>query len=235
MRLHRFFIQQPLGEEIVIRNKDLLKQWFTVFRYTEGDTVILFNGESDDFVYEIVSHTKQEAIFRFLYSEKNISTETSVTLAVSLIKKDNLELIVQKGTELGVSSFVFFLSQRSEKKQADMERLTRIAIEATEQSGRRTVPRLQGVFELKEALETLVSSGVVYILNMNGDSVSSVLKKIGGVHTSVSLCIGPEGGWTEEEKEYFQEKGITSLSLTSTVLRAETAAIVGAYSFLEKR
>src|SRR5438270_134141 len=48
MRLHRFFIAQPLGEEIVIHNKDLMKQWFLVFRYTIGDSVVLFNGDGND-------------------------------------------------------------------------------------------------------------------------------------------------------------------------------------------
>lgn len=232
MRLHRFFIEQPLGEELVIQNKDLMKQWFLVFRYKTSDSVILFNGNGNDYTYSISSHDKSACVLQFLHTTKSNIPEKKVSLLLSLIKKDNLELIIQKGTELGVSSFILFTSSRSEKKNIDAERLKRIAIEATEQCGRGNIPIIKGIFDLPSALLEARDAETLYVLDIDGVPASSLLEKKGAALRNVSLCIGPEGGWTDEEREIFKQKNLQFIKLTETTLRAETAAIVGSYTFL---
>ncbi len=235
MRLHRFFITQPLGEEIVINNKELLKQWFLVFRYKVGDAVVLFNGDGNDYTYSIISHSKADnAALQYIRSTHIPSITKHVNLFVSLIKKDNVELIIQKGTELGVSSFTLFTSSRSEKKSIDLDRLIRIATEASEQCGRADIPVIKGVFDFSVALNALKNMPAGYVLDMDGIPISTISSTKDGSGQDVSLCIGPEGGWTDEERVSFKESQLQSVSLTDTVLRAETAAIVGAYAFLSK-
>jgi 16S rRNA (uracil1498-N3)-methyltransferase len=149
MRLHRFFIAQPLGEEIVITDKELLKQWFSVLRYKGAEECILFNGDGLDYTYIIQSIDKQKAHLALKEKEKSILPEKEVLLVVSLIKKDKLEWIIQKGTEIGVTGFVLTEADHSEKKGVNLERLESIAKEAAEQSWRGTIPTITLTKSLK--------------------------------------------------------------------------------------
>ena len=147
-------------------------------------------------------------------------------LFLSLIKKDNFELVVQKATELGVHAIVPILGEHSEKKGLNEERLHKIAIEASEQCGRGDIPHLCPITTLKEALETTSDTTSTFVLQMGGLSFSDkklqdILKK----SSSINIFIGPEGGWSENEIETFKHKKLSFVSLGDTVLRAETAGI----------
>ncbi len=229
MRLHRFYVLQPLGEEVVIDDVSLIKQWTKVFRYTQGDFVILFNGEGTDITYSIEEISPKIILLNRSSLSPSYTPHKKVTLYLSLIKKDNFELAVQKATELGVTTIVPILSERSEKKNIDLDRLQKIVIESSEQSGRGDVPTILPIITLSEIVETQLPHDVSYVLQMGESS----LRRHYNQEISVGLFIGPEGGWSDEEKKLFQEKNILSVSLGSTTLRAETAAIVATAYILE--
>ena len=152
-----------------------------------------------------------------------------LTVFFSLIKKDNIELILQKGTELGVTHFVPVLSARSEKKGINLERAQKILIEATEQCGRGVPPTIQNIVKLEEifdetkvsTLSDRVSEVIVFEKGKEPLTSSSDNEK-----NKVGIVIGPEGGWTPEEIAFFETKKATFRSLGNATLRAETAAIV---------
>jgi 16S rRNA (uracil1498-N3)-methyltransferase len=227
MRLHRFYVSQPLGEEVVIEDVSLIKQWTKVFRYTEGDFVILFNGEGYDVFYSLNSITPKECSLVRNQQSPAYIPDRKVTLYLSLIKKDNFELVVQKATELGVTTIVPFISERSEKKNLNRERLIKIAIEASEQCGRGDVPTILPIVTLSDVLDANPPHDVMYVLQMGGVSLSDniIQNKIKSIK-NIALFIGPEGGWSDREESLFVEHTLTSISLGKTVLRAETAAIV---------
>jgi len=225
MRLHRFYIDTPIKENTFdVSDRDLVHQWKSVFRYNVGSQVILFDGTGSDYLVMITSLRNLGATVEVVEKMANTKKiKMNLWLCVGIIKKDNFELVVQKATELGVSHIIPLLCERTEKKNLNMERLQKIVVEASEQSGRGDVPMIHEIVKIKDLLDKDVLPNSAIVLNFNAKSIGEYLsnKKI----TDLAVFVGPEGGWTEGEIEEFNKHNIESVSLGSQVLRAETASI----------
>lgn len=241
MRIHRFYIGgkklaqiEPSGV-VYLRVGDnesyasLIHQWRDVFRYTVGSRVQLFDDSKAECVAMI--ETIQDAEVKLVVLEKNTAKKSQKTskggdvwLFQSIIKNDNIDLVIQKATELGADHIVPVVSDRTIKKNVNKERAGRIAIEASEQSGRVSVPVVHDVVTLKKALQDfLAQDGDVVVCVQDGEPWSKVrtrLKKY-----PLGFVVGPEGGWSPAETEYFNKSGFIKLALGENVLRAETAAL----------
>jgi 16S rRNA (uracil1498-N3)-methyltransferase len=231
MRLHRFYTKQKLekGQDITLSDVGLVHQLRSVFRFQPGDSVILFDGDGYDYVSEIVSIARSEAVLHVTQQNENtVRPVMKLTLAVSMIKKDNFEWVVQKATELGISEIVPLISERSEKKGWNRERAEKILIEACEQSGRSDVPLLGELTTLSEYMSKEKRKVVVF--HTEGDRFAYDGKS----HEEIVALVGPEGGWSEKEVEMFRERGYSIMKLSTPVLRAETAAIAIASVMLAK-
>lgn len=223
MRLHRFYVNKPLGEEIVVESadgeKELIHQWTHVFRYKSGDEVFLFSSSEPgtDFLYRFSSISKQAVTLLPVSSSPNIIPPRDIVLVMALVKKDTFETVVRQATELGVSRIVPLVASRSEKKNLNFERLQAIAVEAAEQSGRGTVPVISQIMNLERAFQDTKECANV-VGSLHGK------KSLTTGNSRLCLWVGPEGGWTEEEEKEFSERGFTLMKLTDTVLKADTAA-----------
>ena len=120
MRLHRFYVEQPLGEEVVIDDVSTIKQWAKVFRYSQGDFVILFNGDGKDYHYVLEVLTQKECTLARVKSASAYIPSKKTYLYLSIIKKDNFEMVVEKASELGVTDIVPIISRFTEKKNDDL-------------------------------------------------------------------------------------------------------------------
>ena len=225
MRIHRFYTETPINaKKFDISDRELIHQWKTVFRYNVGSQVILFDGSGVDYLCMITSLRNLGATVEVV-EEKNIDSEKKINLwlCVGLIKKDNFELIVQKATEIGVSHIVPVLCNRSEKKNLNMERLNKIVVESSEQSGRGDIPKIHDIVSLSELLDSDILPNNAFAMDFDGKSLDKYLdnKKV----TDLAVFIGPEGGFSEQEIENFKSHKIDTVSLGSQVLRAETASI----------
>ena len=154
----------------------------------------------------------------------------NVTLAFGVLKGDHNEFIVQKGTELGVSTFVPFLSARTvvkpkEAEDAKLVRLRRVAQESAKQCRRGKIPSvspycsLDSLLNRKEELklfayESEALHGIPLIHALKGRAFSSVL-----------VVVGPEGGFADSEADALKNAGFLAVSLGKRILRAETAAL----------
>jgi len=238
MRLHRFYINQNIvaGKEIRIEDSELLNQWGRVFRLEAGDEVILFNDSDYEFTAKFSLLSKKEAVLDILDSKKAVEEVLKeLHIFQSIIKKDNFELIVQKCTEIGASAFHPIISERSEKKNLNMERLLKIAKEASEQSGKVKLPKISEPEKLEKSIENF--DGELFTLDFDGEPFSSLRGVCDEANHpldchaplamtgKIGILIGPEGGWSDKEREFFKQKGIKNISLGNQVLRAETAAI----------
>ncbi|MCC7004991.1 16S rRNA (uracil(1498)-N(3))-methyltransferase, partial [Candidatus Nomurabacteria bacterium] len=229
MRLHRFFIDEQVGNRNVLKigNPDQIHQWMKVFRYKAGDKIYIFDNSGFEYLAEFSSLHKKEAELKILEKNKvqNLPKK-NVWLFQSLIKKDNFEWVVEKGTELGVSAFCPVESERSEKKGLNFERAGKIVIEASEQSGRGMVPEIKEVVNLEKALQICEENEIFPIcFDLNGEYVNQNNLDELVFEKKVGTFIGPEGGWTEKEINLFKQREIPVLGLGAQVLRAETAAI----------
>lgn len=223
MKLHRFFVGHPIEEvarPLRVPSLELLHQLKNVFRMVKGNTVILFDNSGYDFHALIDGFDKESVSFTITEKVKNnVHPPRETYLFASIVKKDTFEWIVEKATEMGVSHIVPVLSERSEKKNLNIERLTKVIIEAVEQSGRATVPKLHDILKLAEVIANYKQIKSVAWEPTSTKFTSSDLQEVQGSY------VGPEGGWTPAELELFKENKIPTLSLGPQILRAETAVI----------
>ena len=145
MKTHRFFVQDKIGDKslLAVTSPAMVNQFKNVFRFVKGDRVILFDNSGFDFTFAIEGYDKDVvSLSRIEICENIVLPLRETYLFASLVKKDNFEWIAQKATELGVSHIIPIISDRSEKKDLNNDRIQKIIIEAAVQSGRGTLPIL---------------------------------------------------------------------------------------------
>src|SRR5215467_7757364 len=162
-----------------------------------------------------------------LGEELPTAASIQITLLLAIFKFDRMEWAIEKCTELGVARIVPVIARRTDTHLASAatkraERWRRIAIEAAEQSRRTSPPEIADPAKLKDALRASQALRIVLSESEQETTLRGVLATAGD---EVSLAVGPEGGWTNEEQQTFQEAGWLAASLGPTILRAETAAI----------
>lgn len=226
MRLHRFFIAGPLEgkKQVSLLDTELIHQWKNVFRLKAGDTVLLLDNSGLEYLSEITFLSKEKAEVKILESRpvENVP-QKEIWLYAALIKKDHFEWILEKGTEIGVSHFVPVISERSEKKNLNLDRAEKIIKEAAEQSGRGTLPTVDEVTPLPQAIkECNISAVALHPSQKNTFKEEKIFK----TENRIALFVGPEGGWTDDEIALFKDHNIQTCSLGWKILRAETAAII---------
>ena len=206
-----------------------------VVRLRPGSRIKLFNGRglmAEAEVESIGASTASVNIKSFYESEAGESV-LGITLLQGLLKGDKNELIVQKATELGVKSVIFFNAGHSVVKvsgaqgEAKLKRLKRVALEAAKQCGRSILP----VIEIKADLSAAIfdcEEGAIKILFSEVEEERGLKGFFELANSSVgkaTLLVGPEGGFSDEEVERAVEAGFTPVKIGPRRLRAETAAI----------
>lgn len=212
----RFYIDAPLEGNVVLDGEEFL-HLSRVMRKKEGDRIELVNGKNILAQGSIEEISKREARVAVSHQEEKTPLLPSLKLIQALPKMAHLELIIQKGTELGVSHFYLYPSAYSEKKELSnnqTRRLKTILIGAMKQCGRLDLPVLEWGFPSLE--------GDVYFGDVAPDAPS-----LTGASLPATLIIGPEKGFTHEEIETLRTQG-KGVRLSPYILRAETAAIAGA-------
>jgi 16S rRNA (uracil1498-N3)-methyltransferase len=201
----------------------------TVLRLTFGDVVEVFDGNGRVFSGTIQSMGSDAAVL-ILGEALSQTRSRPITIVQGLPKADRLELVLQKGTELGAASFMPVACTRSVvkldgKEEAKQARWQRIVEEAARQCGRADVPTVALPDTLSKAAQRLAPGTVVLILDEEERSqrlsraVSSVAQQ------PIALVVGPEGGLTREEVGDLVSRGAVPVSLGRLVLRTETAAL----------
>ena len=197
-----------------------------VMRLKPGDTISLFNSANGEWTAKIVSYNKENTDFKVEKLIEHKKSENDLWLAFSPIKKNPLDMMIQKTTELGIQKFIPILSERTIVKEINVERLKKIIIEASEQSNRISIPEIKNLENLKDFLSKFPNDGSLIFCDINckkNDLKNILSKKKQG---PVCILIGPEGDFSEKESQLIiEKKEIFSLSLANNILRTETAAI----------
>lgn len=208
-----------------------------VLRTRAGDRLRIFDGSGFEFVCVAERVTPRRVTARIVeVCPLRGEISLSLRLFCALLKGDKLDLVLQKGTEIGVERFGLFQSERcavriaAHDEAARRGRWQRIVQAAVGQCGRPTVPLVEGPLPLDAMLEVAASADVA-LMPWEGDGteslprLSEVLAARGAVR-SVALVIGPEGGFTRSEIASARARGLAAVTLGTRILRAETAALV---------
>ena len=194
-----------------------------VMRLKRGSNINFFNKEGE-WVSEIVFLEKDRIEVKFLNRVKKSAQPSSMELAICLVKKNPMEIILQKATELGVVKITPIISERTEVKELNLERAKKIVIEATEQSNQLSPPEISKITKLKDFVNNLNETSKLFFADINS---KDKLKKedIKGDNLK-TILIGPEGDFTPNERKMILEnKNTISFSLSKNILKTETATI----------
>jgi 16S rRNA (uracil1498-N3)-methyltransferase len=204
-----------------------------VLRLGKGNDILLCDGEGMDYNAVIEDVTGSSIGLRITDSYPNeIEPPVRVTLYQSVPKGDRMDLIIQKGVELGVTEIVPVTTQRtvvrfeSDRDKANKAiRWSRISLEAAKQCGRGKIPVVSMPLSFNEALKKCTFSELS-IIPYELDRMGSIKGVLGNSKAAdIALIIGPEGGFTEDEISRAKEAGCKSVTLGPRILRVETAAI----------
>ncbi len=237
MAKHRFYIPADKWDpQNLILSGDEAHHCFDVMRGKAGDRIIAFNGEGFEAEAEILSADKRNATLKTLHIAETSKPLTAITLGQAIPKGKNMDLIIQKATELGVSRIVPLLSARTvvQLDRGDLEKKRqkwqRVAIEACKQCGQNWLPTVETPVNV-DAFTKQRNDGFRLIAAISPEARS--LKAItAGIRNgseprpeTATLLIGPEGDFTPAEMSQAAAEGFESLSLGPIILRSETAAI----------
>lgn len=246
--MQRYFIApEHYTEETVTISNDDAHHLVRVMRAKEGDQVIVSDGISREALVRIRLLEKDRVIADIIENlPMNNEPGVEVWIAQSLPKGDKMELVIQKGTEIGADRFIPFASERTvvqldpKKEGKKIERWQKIAKEAAEQAHRNRVPVVEMPLSWKALLQLAAQADAAWIcyekengLQLRheiGSALSSVelqSEKQPNRRAKLLLIVGPEGGFSEREVEAAEAAGCRSVSLGKRILRTETAAMVG--------
>ncbi len=228
----RFFIDFPceLGDEPWVDGENgahIVKS----LRMREGEELTLCDGKGMDYRCVLLQTESVRAQVRVLEKKKSASEPTVfVTVYQCLPKADKMDSVVQKAVECGACRVVPVLSERCVSRPDEkaarkkVERWQKIALEAAKQSGRGIVPEVTAITLYTKALEQATALGdrILFFYEGGGKSLSSL-----GLRTenAISLFIGPEGGFAEEEVERACASGAEVATLGPRIFRTETAPV----------
>jgi 16S rRNA (uracil1498-N3)-methyltransferase len=229
MARRRFFVDAVHAGRATITGPDA-HHLTRVLRVEPGQQFEISDNQSV-YLAEVESARKDLVSFSIRERVPEAEPEVRTTILAALIRFERLEWIIEKATELGVERVVPVRAERSEKGLAQaagkrMSRWNRIVREASEQSRRAKLPEILAPATFAEALQT--PSVYRYVLEEAGaPPILSALpaRRVRG--DCVALLVGPEGGWTDRERELTRAAGWCAVSLGAEILRAETAAIAG--------
>lgn len=222
----------PIEREDISKNKVTIagsdfKHITKVLRLNVGDKISLFDNNSNEYTGEIIEVNSKNLVIKILDSWK-AQTESAlqIDLYQSVIKPNKMDLIVQKATELGVTNIFPVNSERTQKGlQSKIQRLNKISIESSKQCRRSKPPHVHKQSNLGTTLGNDSYDLKLILYENSEDSFREYISNNNKDLEKISVLIGPEGGFTENEVNLAEKNGYISLSLGKRILRAETAAI----------
>lgn len=234
--LHLFADPSDVQDELLTITGPEVNHIRNVMRLKPGEEIsVSIGGDGKEYRYGIESYTEDSVLCRLRFvKDKEVELPVKVLLFQGLPKADKMDLIVQKAVELGAAEIIPVSMERcvvkldAGKAAKKTARWQTIAESAASQSRRSIIPRALAPMSMKEAVEYAKEQTEVrvipYELQEDDGSVKQYLESL-KEGQSVSIFIGPEGGFTPAEVELAKEAGIRPISLGRRILRTETAGL----------
>jgi 16S rRNA (uracil1498-N3)-methyltransferase len=220
--LPRLFVRQPLGEGTAVQlDAGQANYLGNVMRLGIGAELLVFDGFSGEWLARIAEVAKKRMSLVVERQTREAESIPDVWLAFAPVKRAQTDWLVEKATELGVAQLVPVMTQRTVAERVRLDRLESIAIEAAEQCGRTRVPQIAEPLHLARFVGELDPARHFYFADeTGGEPIAAAFREGPAI-----ILVGPEGGFTDEERSLAVGAGAVSISLGPRILRAETAAL----------
>lgn len=222
----RLYVPQSLSVgDIVPLSEGQAHYLRNVLRAEIGTELFIFNGKDGEFFASLAALDKKKASAEVLSRLREQPESDDIRLYFAPLKKDNTNLVVEKATELGATLICPVITEFTTTSRVNTERLQAVAIEAAEQCRRLDIPAISEPISLKQLLsEQNVTKPLLVHLDETGSGMLAV--DIFAGQDRIAFLVGPEGGFSEVERELIAQTGnTTGMDLGPRILRAETAAI----------
>lgn len=235
----RLFVPQDLADGAHVEpSPDQSRYLITVMRLQLGDELLLFNGRHGEWLTRVSGVSKRGCRLTPARQTRPQAVGPDLDLVVALVKRARLETIVEKATELGARRIRLLITRRTQADHTNVSRLTAIATEAAEQTGRMDVPEVIEPMKLDRLLEGWDADRRLMFCDEAGDDpdqewggtygrAKPALDALSGQGGAAwAVLIGPEGGFDPEERKLLRGLDrVTPVTLGPRILRADTAAI----------
>jgi 16S rRNA (uracil1498-N3)-methyltransferase len=220
----RLYVDSPLFSEATVEASAAQGHYLgAVMRRGTDDRIHLFNGRDGEWISRITVLGRGKATLYVETQSRPQRDEPDIWLVFGLLKRDATDLVVEKATELGVSTVLPAVTERTNAARVNLDRLRAIAVEAAEQCERLTVPTVHPPNQLQAILRDWPTARPL-LTAMERADVAPLTARL----PPVGLLIGPEGGFGPRDHMLLrQHEFVRSISLGPRILRAETAAIAG--------
>ena len=223
--MQRYFVKEKNNENFILENSDIhhIKK---VMRCKNNDKIeVVYNQKVYLCNIDDIESLKLSIIKVY---EEDRESQIKLTVAISLVQEQKFDLILQKLTELGVSSIIPLKTERSivkidkQKEEKKKIRWETICKEASEQAHRVTIPKIEKIMTMKELINNKKDLNLICSLN---DKTRDLESYLNNDIKEILFVIGPEGGFTNKEEEFLMENDFKCTTLGKRILRVETAAI----------
>lgn len=231
MDLKRFFTDiVDENESLAVLEGEEFFHAVKVTRHKVGYKLIINNNTEYDY-YCTVSEINKDRLLARIDEKKKNETETSIPVTLYIGANKDLDTVVQKAVEMGVKRIVPFTSQHSNVDKINVARLNKIILESSKQCGRATLAAIDEITSIENALSVAKDTDIFffYEFERNGKVADCKLS-----HKEISVFIGPEGGYSAEERDMFCRSGANVLTLGKRILRVSTAVVAALSLTLEK-
>jgi 16S rRNA (uracil1498-N3)-methyltransferase len=227
--LPRLFVRQPLnGAATVELDAKQANYLGNVLRLDAAAKLLVFDGLSGEWLARIAEAGRKRMTLSVERKTREPESIPDIWLAFAPVKRAQTDWLVEKATELGAARLVPVMTQRTIAERVRLDRLESIAIEAAEQCGRTRVPQIVEPVPLRRFAEDLDPSRQLYCADeTGGEPLASSFRE-----GPTAILVGPEGGFTEEERGFVRGAGASSISLGPRILRAETAALAALSAYM---
>ncbi|MFR5876666.1 MAG: 16S rRNA (uracil(1498)-N(3))-methyltransferase [Eubacterium sp.] len=226
--MNKLFIDYTPENEILLDGESA-RHIAKSLRMKVGDMLTVTDGKGNDFGCQIDEITRETVHLMVCYQQASSSEPScKVTIYQGVPKSSKLEDIIQKCVELGVTRIVPTLTKRCvsrpDEKSADKknQRYQKIALEAAQQSGRGIIPEISNMITLKQAIANDDSQTKIVFYEGGGEPIKTIIK---AECESVSIYIGPEGGFEKDEVDMIVSSGAVQATLGPRILRTQTAPV----------
>lgn len=205
-----------------------------VLRLEAGEKIVIFDGQGNEATAEITVAKSNRVELKKISQSKSAPLRCRIVLGQAIPKGKNMELIVEKATELGAAGIAPLLSERTvvrcdeDEASAKKQKWQRVALEAAKQCGQNWLPAVQTPVSLKAFFAANPKFDLMLIASLQPDAkpLKTVLAEHGGPPpASVLILVGPEGDFTPAEINLAKSAGCRPITLGPIILRTETAAI----------